>query len=97
MTSAILTERAEADLQDIHAYTRERWGETQAETYLRQLFAVSAELANGQRKGRSIAHVRPGLFLYNARPHILFFEWTDTGNIRIIRVLHERMDFARHL
>jgi toxin ParE1/3/4 len=46
--------------------------------------------------GRSIDHLRPGYFRFEHARHTVFYVKVERG-IRIMRVLHERMDPDRHL
>ncbi len=87
---------AQADLEDIWRYSIEHWGEERAERYmndLRQAVERAAEAPSaGQelRIGARVVHVR------RAASHRIFYRTTADG-IEILRVLHARMDFARHL
>ena len=38
----------------------------------------------------------PGLRAYHVRRHRLFYIMQDNGRALIVRILHERMDYARH-
>jgi antitoxin ParD1/3/4 len=46
--------------------------------------------------GRSIHHIRPGYFRFPHASHTVFYVNIPDG-IRVIRVLHQRMDPERHL
>ncbi|WP_058533964.1 type II toxin-antitoxin system RelE/ParE family toxin [Legionella saoudiensis] len=45
---------------------------------------------------RTEDYIRPDLRAFNVGSHIIFFKTTDYG-IAVIRVLHQSMDFNRHL
>ena len=86
---------ARRDLADIAAFTRDRWGEAQAEKYLRQLDARFKLLARSPELGRRCDHVRPGLLKYAEGRHVIYYR--DTGaTVDIVRVLHDAMDPDRH-
>jgi toxin ParE1/3/4 len=48
------------------------------------------------RRWRSCDHIRSGYFKYSAGSHVLFFRRNESG-IVVIRILHQSMDFERHL
>lgn len=91
-----LTPRARRDLDDIWDYSRNRWGERRAEAYLRQLSLDMRTVVDIPRLGQSAEEIRPGYRRFRSGSHVLFYRVTDTG-IAVIRILHERMDVARHL
>lgn len=91
-----LTPRARRDLDDIWDYSRNRWGERRAEAYLRQLSLDMRTVVDIPRLGQAAEEIRPGYRRFRSGSHVLFYRVTDTG-IAVIRILHERMDVARHL
>jgi toxin ParE1/3/4 len=46
--------------------------------------------------GRDCGHIRDGYRKYASGSHVLFYRLADDG-VDIVRILHERMDFGRHL
>jgi toxin ParE1/3/4 len=96
MKRYVLSPRAQGDLEEIWTYTVDRWGSEQAEIYLRQLKSAIEAVAADPRLGRSCDHIRAGYHKYPAASHLLFYRLTAAG-IDVIRILHRRMDFARHL
>ena len=97
MADFILSERAKSDICEIANYTEKRWSEEQAEKYVRMIFVVCRELANKPLVGRSYDEYRPGLKGCLCGKHIIFYRELSGGKIRVIRVLHEMMDFPQHL
>lgn len=87
------------------AWTRERFGEIQANRYLDTIRAAIRELHGGPEilgtKDRS--EIAPGLrSLHIGRNgrrgrHVLLFRVEGPDIIDILRLLHDSMDFARHL
>jgi len=96
MNRYVLSPRAQADVEDIWNYTAENWGEPQAERYIRQLQEAIEAVAADPRKARSCDDVRPGYRRYPVGSHVLFFRIVD-GVVDVVRILHQRMDFMRHL
>jgi toxin ParE1/3/4 len=92
----IVSPRARADIDDIWDYTVERWGERQAEIYLRLVKAAVDAVATDPKVGRVCDDVRPGYRRYPVGSHVLFYRVTATA-IVAVRILHRRMDVERHL
>jgi toxin ParE1/3/4 len=92
----VLKPRAHADLDEIWDYTADRWGLDQAETYIRRLWNDIQTVADNPSLGRECIEVRPGYRKYPSGSHVLFYRLTDDG-IDVVRILHERMDYERHI
>ncbi|WP_083876139.1 type II toxin-antitoxin system RelE/ParE family toxin [Caenispirillum salinarum] len=97
MSKLNFSPRARADLGEIWDYTVERWGEIQADRYVRLIASVCDDLAAGRRTGTSAEALRAGYLRCRAGSHILFYCCTHGGDIEVIRILHQRMDVDRHL
>ena len=97
MAEYVLSERARKDVQDIADYTEKKLSEEQAERYVRMIFTECRELANKPLVGRSYDEYRPGLRGYPCGKHVIFYRVLSFTKVRIVRVLHEKMDFPRHL
>jgi toxin ParE1/3/4 len=92
---AVLSPRAQGDLEDIWDYTMKRWGLDQAEFYARQIWQHIEAAARRPTIGRPCPEVRAGYYKYPSGSHILFYRRID-GDIDIVRILHKRMDFGQH-
>jgi toxin ParE1/3/4 len=92
----VLSPRAQADIDDIWAYTIEHWGERQAEIYIRLIKAAVDAIATDPDVGRPCDDVRPGYRRYAVGSHLLFYRVTAAAVI-VVRILHQRMDVERHL
>ena len=98
MADYILSKKASNDLGKIWHYTIETWSEEQADRYFQELvLSFDYIAANPDTAGRSYEDVRSGYRGLRSRKHIIFYRILKNGKVRIIRILHERMDFARHL
>jgi len=91
-----LTREAEADIVDIYRYSVENFGQAQADAYHDGLEDGFRLLADSPLLGRDYAFLRPGLRRYEHESHSVYYRVEDAG-ILILRVLHRRMDPARHL
>lgn len=96
MSRYALTPRAQSDLEGIWNYTVGRWGDDQAEKYLRLRAEAMAYVAVDPKRGRACDDIRTGYWKYAAGAHVLFYRKAPKG-VDIVRILHQRMDFQRHL
>jgi toxin ParE1/3/4 len=96
MASFELTGAADRDLAAIYACSYWQFGRVQAESYFSSFYDCFTRLADLPDIGRSIEDLRPGYFRFAHASHVVFYVKIDNG-IRIIRVLHERMEPERHL
>ena len=97
MTGYLLSPAAQADLSEIWDYTVRRWSQAQAERYILAIRDSCKALADGTRRGRSIDDIRAGYLKLPVGSHFLFYRITDSGQIDVVRILHQRMDVAAHL
>lgn len=97
MTGYVLTPRARRDLSEIWNYSETQWGMAQADRYVRLIASACDALATGRAEGRSAEAIRPGYFRQTVGSHVLFYRARKRGGIEIVRILHQRMDFDRHL
>lgn len=97
MTAYRLTNQAQEDFEKIGLYTLNYWGENQAILYLTKLDEVFSALATAPVLGKDRNDLRPGLLSCPCNQHVIFFRRDAQGNVDILRILHRRMDFERHL
>ncbi len=91
-----LSRLAEADLESIWAYSEANWGVDQAEAYVRDLQRAIEATAANPRLGRACDEIRSGYCKRTVGSHVVFYR-LGAGIIDVIRILHQRMDFDRHL
>jgi len=91
-----LSRLAEADLGSIWEHSAANWGVDQAEAYLRDLQHAIETTAANPRLGRACDEIRAGYFKRSVGSHIVFYRLAG-GVMEVIRILHQRMDFDRHL
>lgn len=90
------TPAADSDLLGIWDYSDDQWGTEQADTYLRELDARMTYLANNPRRGRLRRELPGNPMSYHEGRHVIFYRPIKAG-IEVIRILHDSMDFSRHL
>ena len=84
------------DLDEIWDYTAAKWNTEQAERYTRQLRVAVELIAADPTRGQPCDELRPGYFKFATGSHILFCRRSGK-KIDVVRILHNRMDFQRHL
>ena len=92
MTSFRVQDRAGHRLDEIYVYTRERWGDEQAERYIRGLFSCFEQIASREIPWRAIPP-EFGVDGYFCRyeHHYIYWRVLSDGIVGIVTVLHERM------
>ena len=96
--SAKIFAPAEARLLDIWDYTRNTWGEEQADHYLHSLIGRIHLLEHQRHLWRLVAERKlPGIWFIRHEHHYIFFRELPSGSICVITVLHEHMDLPARL
>ena len=98
MANIRLSRKAIADLDSIWDYTVETWSEEQAVIYYRQIYSAIQGL-NSLPAFLEIdyAIIKPGLLGFKVGHHIVFYKKKKDCSIYVDRILHEKMDYQRHL
>ncbi|MGF9694875.1 type II toxin-antitoxin system RelE/ParE family toxin [Rhizobium sp. 0TCS1.26] len=96
MKTLVISPRASADIDEIYDYTEGRWGQDQAEDYTFGIRSVLEEVCRGTRSGKSINEIREGACSLSYRSHYLIYR-ERSRSVVLIRILHRRMQVARHL
>jgi toxin ParE1/3/4 len=96
MLEIVKRPRAKEDLKGIWRYSFDEWNEAQADKYLAEIEAGIEKLRHNPKLGRPREEVRAGYRSLRINQHIVYYALTPSV-IRIVRVLHARMDPDRHL
>lgn len=79
-------------IDDIFLYTRKRWGQDQAEHYIRGLFARFEDIATRRCIWRDIpAELGVDGFYCRYERHYIYWRILPDGAVGIVTILHERM------
>ena len=84
------------DLDDIALYTLQEFGLEQSHRYRDGIKACFQNVADNPDLGRQADNLAPALRRIEHESHVVFYTSTERG-VLIVRVLHKRMDFKRHL
>lgn len=79
-------------LDDIYRYTRDRWGEAQADRYITGLFAAFEDLKTHGVTSRPVpAAFGVEGYVFRYEKHLVYWRRLSNGDIGIVTILHERM------
>lgn len=92
----LLSPLAVRDLGEIWDFSADRWGMARADRYLALLNKTMEGAAKHPSRGRGCGEIRKGYFKMQAGSHIVFYKRV-AGGIDVKRILHQSMDFDRHL
>ena len=94
-----LSDRAQADLVEIWDYSAKQWGVDQADRYIDALMARFGWLSGNAALWKPRSDLAEGLYSYPQQSHAIYFRvFADASDvIEIVRVLHGRMEPARHV
>lgn len=92
MTSVRVQEAASLRIDEIYRYSRERWGTTQADTYITGLFEAFDRIATSGVPSRPIpAEFGVEGYFFRYEKHFVYWKMLSNGDVGIVTVLHERM------
>jgi toxin ParE1/3/4 len=91
-----LSRKADADIDRIAETSLQKWGLARADKYILELHETFQRLAHFPDHGRDASHIRLGYRMIGTMSHVVFYRATKHG-VLIVRVLHQPMDFLRHL
>jgi toxin ParE1/3/4 len=92
-----LTRAARADLKSIAIYTQRQWGKKQRRIYVQQFDDAFHLLAENPETGTGCEFIKKGYRKFPNGNHVIFYRILESHEIQIVRILHKRMDIARHL
>lgn len=92
MRSFDLSKSAQADLKSIAAYTHERWGVRQRNTYLKEMDRVFHSLAKNPVMGRTCDEILEGYRKFPHGAHVIYYKQLVPDELLIVRILHAAMD-----
>lgn len=91
-----LTNRADEEIDYIYEYSILNFGLKTAVEYVSGFDKYFRMLADNPTWGSDYSFVKPGLYRYEYRSHAIYYMTID-GGIKIICVLGNRQDPARHI
>lgn len=92
-----LSQLAEQDLISIARHSAKHWGKVRAKRYMTALNNCFELLSDNPQLGKSRDAIKDGYLSLNEGSHTVFYKLDDNNHVIIIRILHQRMDFTRHI
>ena len=90
-----LTPEADRDLEKIWLFIRETWGIFQANNDLNYLETQFQALLKNPELGKKCDQVRKDYRFLHVKRHLVFYRFYN-ANIKIVRILHDRMNILNH-
>lgn len=91
-----LSKLAYGDLDSIYSQTFDRWGPEQADRYLHALWTAFDGIVETPERWRRRDALYLGCRICFSGRHAILYRIHE-GRVEIARVLHDAMDFPRHL
>ena len=92
MTPVRVQDAAAVRIDEIYRYTRDRWGQSQADAYIAGLFEAFEGIAAGTVASRPVpAEFGVDGYVFRYKRHFVYWKTLGDGAIGIVTVLHERM------
>ena len=98
MSEFRVSKAAAIDLLKIGLHTEAEWGKEKRNKYLDDFESRFIELANDSASALATPRddIKKGCFSSIVNKHLIIFRKFEYG-VRIVRVLHQSMDFSRHI
>jgi toxin ParE1/3/4 len=97
MAKYVLSNKAVEDLSEIWEYTYETWSEGQADKYYDLLTNSFGEIVQNPELGKSYTEIDSAIWGLRVGKHIVFYRVVKSGDIEIVRILHQRMDLKSRM
>ena len=91
------TNKAVEDLTEIWNYTLKKWSGNQAEIYYNLIIETCNEISVNPILGKDYSIIAQHIYGIHSGRHLIFYRIIETGDIEIIRILHEQMDLKSKL
>ncbi len=83
---------------EVWDYTDKKWGEQQADAYVRELVAEIETVSAQRHRWRPVLdEALKGVYFFRHRHHYVFFRELTKKRLGVISVLHEKMDLPARL
>lgn len=89
------SEAAAKDIESIFKTSLSKFGLDQTERYFSKLKNCFALLDSNPYIGSDAADIKSGYYRFIHQRHVIFYRISTEG-ILVVRVLHKRMDIAKH-
>lgn len=90
-----ISEEAKNDIAKLYEYGIVSFGLTQAQSYVMNMHYQFQKLANDSYIGRTASEFSEGLFWFNYKSHVIFYNHLNT-DVYVVRVLSQRADLKQY-
>lgn len=80
------------DLENIWAYTYDKWSVEQADRYYNLIINEIEYIVSNPYSGRPMEHIKEGFRASKVKSHLVFYKFSGDKTVKIVRILHQRMD-----
>ncbi|MGX5803193.1 type II toxin-antitoxin system RelE/ParE family toxin [Bradyrhizobium sp. Arg314] len=88
--------KARRDLDGVWDDSLSQWGAERAEAYIRSIHSTMNLIDQFPAIARNASDIRPGLLKYSVGSHVVYLRMSEQS-IDVVRILHQQMDYPRHL
>ncbi len=92
----VITKKAISDLEEIWLYTVEKWSIEQADRYYNLIFDEIDFVCKNPLTTKQMGDIRKNYRAAKVKSHLIFFK-VENDIVKIVRILHERMDIKSKL
>ena len=93
-----ISQEASQDIENIWLYTVKNWSTEQADRYFNLIMDEVEYLPEHPKSGIDYSNVRQGYFRSRIKSHFIFYKINRKNKeIKIIRIIHQRMDIEARL
>ena len=97
MKTYFISKEALKDIDAIWLYTLENWSLEQADRYYNLIMDEIEYISCHFEAGYDFGKIRNGYRFSKIKSHLVFYKKAKTGEIEIVRILHEKMDIENML
>jgi toxin ParE1/3/4 len=91
-----LKPKANEDLENIYSYSVLNFGKTKAIEYISDFDQAFINISKGESIGNNCDYIKLDLLKFNVNSHVVFYRLKQNIT-EIIRILHQKQDYPRHL
>lgn len=95
-TRWLLSEHAAQDLREIAKHSQRQWGDTRTTAYMHAIRGRIDWALTHAGLWQERSDLRAGFWSLASGKHLLFFT-VSKDQLVVLRILHKRMDYRRHL
>jgi toxin ParE1/3/4 len=87
---------AKNDLSEIAVFTLEKWGISQRNKYIKDIFDAFEELSKHPNLGKKADSIYKSYRIYKINKHCIFYTFNST-NLIIAGIFHEKMEPSNYI